>query len=46
MIPVLAVGAGLEKDVHLDESPAIDTYTDGATPFRFVTHIGDVDRVR
>ena len=42
MMPVSAVWAGPEKNAHLDGPPAIVTRTDGATPFRFVTHIGDV----
>jgi type IV secretion system protein VirB4 len=42
MLPVSAVWAGQERDVHLDGPPLIVTRTDGATPFRLVTHIGDV----
>ncbi|EMG2676547.1 conjugal transfer protein TrbE [Pseudomonas aeruginosa] len=42
MMPVSAVWAGPEKNDHLDGSPLIVTRTDGATPFRLVTHIGDV----
>jgi len=42
MMPVSAVWAGPEKNVHLDGPPLIVTRTDGATPFRLVTHIGDV----
>ncbi|MCC7330484.1 MAG: conjugal transfer protein TrbE [Gammaproteobacteria bacterium] len=42
LIPVSAVWAGPEKDAHLDGPPAIVTRTDGVTPFRLVTHIGDV----
>src|SRR3546814_10597878 len=42
MMPLSAVWAGPEKNEHLDGPPAIVTRTDGATPFRFVTHIGDV----
>src|SRR3546814_17714610 len=42
MMPLSAVLAGPEKNEHLDGPPAIVTRTDGATPFRFVTHIGDV----
>lgn len=42
MMPVSAVWAGPEKNTHLDGPPLIVTRTDGATPFRLVTHIGDV----
>ncbi|MEB0233337.1 conjugal transfer protein TrbE, partial [Undibacterium sp. 10I3] len=39
---VSAVWAGQERNAHLDGPPLIVTRTDGATPFRLVTHIGDV----
>lgn len=42
LMPVSAVWAGQEKNHHLDAPPLIVTRTDGATPFRLVTHIGDV----
>lgn len=42
LMPVSAVWAGQERNVHLDGPPLIVTRTDGATPFRLVTHIGDV----
>ncbi|GKS77420.1 conjugal transfer protein TrbE [Acidovorax sp. SUPP950] len=42
MMPVSAVWAGPEKNAHLDGPPLIVTRTDGATPFRLITHIGDV----
>jgi len=42
MMPVSAVWAGQEWNTHLDGPPLIVTRTDGATPFRLVTHIGDV----
>ncbi len=42
LMPVSAVWAGQEKNAHLDGPPLIVTRTDGATPFRLVTHIGDV----
>ena len=42
MMPVSAVWAGQERNAHLDGPPLIVTRTDGATPFRLVTHIGDV----
>ena len=41
-MPVSAVWAGPEKNAHLDGPPLIVTRTEGATPFRLVTHIGDV----
>ena len=41
MMPMSAVWAGPEKNEHLDGPPLIVTRTDGATPFRLVTHIGD-----
>lgn len=42
MMPVSAVWAGPDSNAHLDGPPLIITRTDGATPFRLVTHIGDV----
>ncbi len=42
LMPVSAVWAGQERNKHLDGPPLIVTRTDGATPFRLVTHIGDV----
>ena len=42
LMPVSAVWAGQEKNAHLDGPPLIVTRTDGATPFRLVTHVGDV----
>jgi len=42
MMPVSAVWAGQERNHHLDGPPLIVTRTDGSTPFRLVTHIGDV----
>ena len=42
LMPLSAVWAGPEKNKHLDGPPLIVTRTDGATPFRLVTHIGDV----
>lgn len=42
MLPVSAVWAGPERNAHLDGPPLIVTRTDGATPFRLVTHVGDV----
>jgi len=42
LLPVSAVWAGPERNAHLDGPPLIVTRTDGATPFRLVTHVGDV----
>jgi len=42
LMPVSAVWAGPERNEHLDGPPLIVTRTDGATPFRLVTHVGDV----
>lgn len=42
LMPVSAVWAGPERNAHLSGPPLIVTRTDGATPFRLVTHLGDV----
>jgi type IV secretion system protein VirB4 len=42
LIPLSAVWAGPERNAHLDGPPWIITRTDGVTPFRLVTHVGDV----
>jgi type IV secretion system protein TrbE len=42
IMPLSAVWAGPEKNAHLNAPPLIVTRTDGATPFRLVTHVGDV----
>ena len=42
LMPVSAVWAGPARNDHLDGPPLVVTRTDGATPFRLVTHIGDV----
>ena len=42
LLPISAVWAGPERNEHLDAPPLIVTRTDGATPFRLVTHVGDV----
>ncbi|MCG8596683.1 MAG: conjugal transfer protein TrbE [Kiloniellales bacterium] len=42
MVPLSAVWAGPKSNVHLDGPPLMLTKTAGATPFRFVTHMGDV----
>ena len=42
MIPLSAVWAGPARNDHLDGPPLIFARTEGATPFRFSTHVGDV----
>lgn len=42
LMPVSAVWAGPERNAHLNGPPLVVTRTDGATPFRLVTHLGDV----
>src|SRR5665213_79429 len=42
LLPLSAVWAGPDRNVHLNGPPLIVTRTDGATPFRLVTHVGDV----
>ncbi len=42
MVPLSAVWAGPERNVHLDGPPLMLAKTTGATPFRLVTHVGDV----
>jgi type IV secretion system protein TrbE len=42
MIPLSAVWAGPERDDHLDAPPLFFARTEGATPFRFSLHVGDV----
>ncbi|EZH80194.1 conjugal transfer protein TrbE [Ectopseudomonas composti] len=42
LLPVSAVWAGPARNEHLDGPPLVITRTDGATPFRLVTHVGDV----
>ncbi|PJE43129.1 MAG: conjugal transfer protein TrbE [Pseudomonas sp.] len=42
LMPLSAVWAGPERNAHLDGPPLIVTRTEGATPFRLVTHVGDV----
>ncbi|HGW5374915.1 TPA: conjugal transfer protein TrbE [Pseudomonas aeruginosa] len=42
LMPLSAVWAGQERNAHLGGPPLIVTRTDGSTPFRLVTHIGDV----
>lgn len=42
LLPLSAVWAGPARNAHLDAEPLMLTATDGATPFRLVTHVGDV----
>lgn len=42
MIPVSAVWAGPAHNDHLDGPPLFHAETEGSTPFRFSTHVGDV----
>jgi type IV secretion system protein VirB4 len=42
MIPISAVWAGPDRNHHLDGPPLFHAETDGTTPFRFSTHVGDV----
>ena len=42
LMPVSAVWAGPERNAHLEGPPLMVTRTEGATPFRLVTHVGDV----
>lgn len=42
MMPLSAVWAGDEKDSHFNAPPLFYGKTQGATPFRFCLHVGDV----
>jgi type IV secretion/conjugal transfer VirB4 family ATPase len=42
MIPLSAVWAGEARDEHLGAPPLFFAKTEGATPFRFSIHVGDV----
>ncbi|MHC5307797.1 conjugal transfer protein TrbE [Bartonella sp. LJL80] len=42
IIPLSAVWAGDDKDEHFNAPPLFFGKTEGATPFRFCLHIGDV----
>ena len=42
MIPLSAVWAGPERDEHFGAAPLFFGKTEGATPFRFPLHVGDV----
>jgi len=42
LVPLSAVWAGAERDEHLGDAPLLYAKTEGATPFRFSLHVGDV----
>lgn len=42
IMPVSAVWAGQDHDTHFDAPPLFHARTEGATPFRFALHVGDV----
>ncbi|ACG77926.1 conjugal transfer protein [Phenylobacterium zucineum HLK1] len=42
MIPLSAVWAGPQRNAHLNGPPLFFAQTEGSTPFRFSTHVGDV----
>ncbi|MFT3727842.1 MAG: conjugal transfer protein TrbE [Terricaulis sp.] len=42
LLPTSAVWAGPSRNAHLDAPSLMLTATDGATPFRFDLHVGDV----
>ncbi len=42
LLPLSAVWAGPERNEHLNGPPILTGRTDGSTPFRLVTHLGDV----
>jgi type IV secretion/conjugal transfer VirB4 family ATPase len=42
LIPLSAVWAGPEKNEHLNAPPLVHAVTNGSTPFRLITHVGDV----
>ncbi|VVT24783.1 conjugal transfer protein TrbE [Rhizobium sp. EC-SD404] len=42
MIPISAVWAGPARNDHLDGPPLFYAESEGSTPFRFSTHVGDV----
>ncbi|MGB6229470.1 MAG: conjugal transfer protein TrbE [Litorimonas sp.] len=42
VMPLSAVWAGPERNAHLNGPPLLHATTQGATPFRLVTHQGDV----
>jgi type IV secretion/conjugal transfer VirB4 family ATPase len=42
LMPLSAVWAGPDRNEHLKGPPLMLTRTEGSTPFRLVTHVGDV----
>ncbi|GGO99738.1 conjugal transfer protein TrbE [Stakelama pacifica] len=42
IMPVSAVWAGPDRDAHFNAPPLFHARTQGATPFRFSLHVGDV----
>src|SRR6478735_8162365 len=42
MVPLSAVWAGPARDLHLCAPALFSAHTEGATPFRFSLHVGDV----
>jgi len=42
MMPLSAVWAGPERNAHFNDAPLLYATTEGHTPFRLVTHQGDV----
>ncbi len=42
LMPLSAVWAGPERNDHLDGPPLLIARTEGTTPFRLTTHVGDV----
>jgi len=42
LMPLSAVWAGPRRNVHLEGSPLLHARTQGSTPFRLSTHVGDV----
>ena len=42
LLPLSAMWAGPDRNEHLNGPPLMVTRTDGATPFRLVTHVWDV----
>ena len=45
LLPLSAVWAGPERNAYLNAAPLMLTATDGATPFRLSTHVGDVGQI-
>jgi len=45
MAPLSAVWAGPERNTHLNGPPLFFAKTEGSTPFRFSTHVGDVGHI-